>query len=72
MTAATHDEGPVRDSHPPEEKVVGAVISAHRLAAVGESEVLVAVASADDQQLGFRTVSGGVPLLCITQLLVTG
>lgn len=50
--------------------MVGAVISAHSLAAVGEPEVLVAVSSADDQELGFWSVSGGISLLGVECLFI--
>ena len=42
------EEGP-DCSHPPEQQVVRAVVPPHSLAAVGQTEVLVAVPSADDQ-----------------------
>lgn len=43
----------------PEQEVVGAVVPSHRLAAVGESEVLVAVAAGYDQVVAFRRDVGG-------------
>lgn len=46
-------------SHPPEEQVVGAVVPPHRLAAIGQPEVLVAVPAADDEQVGLSGQEGG-------------
>lgn len=39
--------------------MVGAVVPPHRLAAIGQSEVFIAVAAADDQQVGFGGQEGG-------------
>lgn len=48
-------------SDPPEQQVVGAVVPAHRLTAVGQPEVLVAVATRDHQVVGLRGDVGGGP-----------
>lgn len=64
-------------SHPPQEEVVRAVVTAHGLAAAAtpaaESEVLVAVASADNQHFGpgrgGSSGPRGVPVLQRRQLL---
>jgi len=45
----------------PKQQVVGAVVPAHRLAAAGEPEVLVAVAARDHQVVGFGRDEGGGP-----------
>lgn len=45
--------------HAPQQQVVGAVVPPHRLAAIGQSEVFIAVAAADDQQVGFGGQEGG-------------
>lgn len=44
--------------------MVGAVVAAHRLAAVGQPEVLVAVAARDHQVVGLGGDVGGGPAPC--------
>lgn len=39
--------------------MVGAVVPPDRLAAIGQSKVFIAVAAADDQQVGFDGQEGG-------------
>lgn len=47
-------------SNPPKQKVVGTVVPPNRFAAVGQSEVLVAVTAGNNQMVGFdRDVCGG-------------
>lgn len=41
-------------SDPPKQKVVGTVVPSHCLTAIGESEVLVAIAARNDKVIGFR------------------
>lgn len=70
--------GPQRaGSHPPQEQVVCAVISAHCLttaaATTAEPEVLIAITTADDQHFrpgrGGASVPRGVPVIQGWQLL---
>lgn len=59
-------------SDPPQQEVVGAVVAPHALAAVGQAEVLVAIAAADHQHFGFGQSQAGVrrvALLLIIRLL---
>lgn len=45
---------PLEVSDPPKQKVVGAVVPPHCLTAIGQSEVLVAIAARNDKVIGFR------------------
>lgn len=56
-------------SDPPQQEVVGAVVAPHALAAVGQAEVLVAIAAADHQHFGFGQSQAGVRRVALLRII---
>lgn len=56
-------------SDPPQQEVVGAVVAPHALAAVGQAEILVAIATADDQHFGFGHCQAGLSRVALLRIV---